>query len=259
MAIDWGTRALTIALVVCGCVRDNPETHEGGASSGASSSAAATSVGTGTTHGTTTGGAQPDATEATLSTTTASETGTDPEGEGSAEASSTTSGATGDACFNRILDGGEVDVDCGGSCPACPTGSVCNEPPDCESKACETGTCLGPALGCDLDQVQGPPGGVGWADSYSVDGRCYCASSFDHNIGELVVDTPAGPRTVLQICEALGAGPGIGGNPMYNDIQCGHGPANDAGDEDWCPGRVDQGTDGCCTAGPTWDLSIFER
>jgi hypothetical protein len=100
---------------------------------------------------------------------------------------------------------------------------------------------------------------MSWADSYSVDGRCYCASSFDHNIADIMVDTPAGPRTVFEVCEAIGPGPGIEGNPVYNDIQCGNGPANDAGDEDWCPGRVDEGEVGCCTAGPTWDLSVFER
>lgn len=150
-------------------------------------------------------------------------------------------------------------MDCGGSCGPCPTGSACTEPSECETEICETGTCLGPAEGCSLDDVQGQPGGLGWADSYSVDGRCYCASSFDHNIGGIMVDTPAGPRTVLEVCEAIGPGPGLGDNPIYNDIQCGNGPANDAGDEDWCPGRVDEGQDGCCTAGPLWDLSVFER
>lgn len=107
---------------------------------------------------------------------------------------------------------------------------------------------------CDLDDVQRDPGS-NWSDSYSVDGRCYCDTTYDHGIGDVVVDTPVGPRTVREVCEAIGPGPGAEGNPVYNDVQCGNGPPNDAGDEDWCPGRVDQGRDGCCTLGPLWDLS----
>ncbi|MEN0063230.1 MAG: hypothetical protein AAGA48_13835 [Myxococcota bacterium] len=110
---------------------------------------------------------------------------------------------------------------------------------------------------CDLDDVERAPG-PGWSDSYSVDGRCYCDTTYDHDIGDVMVDTPVGPRTVRQICEAIGPGPGADGNPVYNDVQCGNGPPNNAGDEDWCPGRVDQGKDGCCTTGPTWDLSLVQ-
>jgi len=47
------------------------------------------------------------------------------------------------------------------------------------------------------------------------------------------------------------SGPGIEfADAIYNDINCGNGPANNAGDEDWCPGRVDLGADGCVVAGP---------
>ena len=149
-------------------------------------------------------------------------------------------------------------MDCGGRCEPCADDATCAQPEDCASGTCESGSCLGPARGCDLEAVQGQPGGQSWADSYSVDGRCYCATTFDHNIGGVMVDTPAGPRTVMEVCAAIGPGPGMAGHPIYNDVQCGNGPANDAGDEDWCPGRVDQGASGCCTAGPTWDLSVFE-
>lgn len=104
--------------------------------------------------------------------------------------------------------------------------------------------------------------GRSWADSYSVDGRCYCkfgAHSFDHGIGDVIVQTPAGRRTVRQVCEAIRARHGEGspnGRKYYNDVQCGHGPANNAGDEDRdaCPGRVDMGSAGCRLIGPPWDL-----
>ncbi len=96
-----------------------------------------------------------------------------------------------------------------------------------------------------------------WADSYSANGKCYIDSTFDHGAGDLVVQTPIGPRTVRQVAGILGPGPGSHGNPRYNDVQCGHGPANDAGDEDpdVCPGRVDRGSAGCFTKGPRWDFS----
>ncbi|MEM6730547.1 MAG: hypothetical protein AAF658_03275 [Myxococcota bacterium] len=131
-------------------------------------------------------------------------------------------------------------------------GAACTDAADCESGVCESGTCLGALEGCDLDDVERAPGGVGWADSYSVDGRCYCDTTFDHNIGPIVVDTPNGPMTVSEVCAAIGPGPGSDGHPIFNDVQCGHGPPNDAGDEDWCPGRVDEGEGGCCTAGARW-------
>lgn len=98
------------------------------------------------------------------------------------------------------------------------------------------------------------PGGEAWKDSYSVDGQCYCDSTFDHEIGQIIVETPAGPKTVLEVCEAIGPGPGADGNPIYNDVQCGNGPPNDQPDEVLCPGRVDMGEAGCSEIGPRWNL-----
>ena len=94
-----------------------------------------------------------------------------------------------------------------------------------------------------------------WADSYSIGDRCYIWSSFDHN-ADVQVDTPYGKMYVSQVHDILG-GPGIDkAEAIYNDVQCGHGPANNNGDEDWgqCPGRVDLGGDGCGTLGPQWNF-----
>lgn len=97
-----------------------------------------------------------------------------------------------------------------------------------------------------------------WQDSYAVDGKCYCNSSnYDHGLSSKDADTPIGRRNVVDICEdiksVLGSGPTSGRIP-YNDIQCGNGPANDADDETYCPGRVDIGEAGCFQIGPKWDL-----
>ncbi len=88
--------------------------------------------------------------------------------------------------------------------------------------------------------------GLSWADSYSHQNSCYIASSFDHGAGELKI----GGVSVQAILE-MQSGPGIEhADAIYNDINCGNGPANSAGDENWCPGRVDLGVDGCVIAGP---------
>jgi len=61
--------------------------------------------------------------------------------------------------------------------------------------------------------------------------------------------------------QTIGAGPGIDkADAIYNDVQCGNGPANDVGDEivGECPGRVDMGGAGCGTIGYGWfDYLVF--
>jgi hypothetical protein len=124
-------------------------------------------------------------------------------------------------------------------------------------------TLVEPALGqvvhSDVVKVINVPGGVtpgsNWADSYSVGKRCYCESTFDHDIGPIKVNTPLGVMTVRDVCDLLGSGPGSSGRPKYNDIQCGNGPANNLGDEDACPGRIDIGVVGCGQIGPMWNFS----
>lgn len=93
-------------------------------------------------------------------------------------------------------------------------------------------------------------------DSYSYNGRCYCASKFHDGIGTYVVHTALGYMSVLEACDWIGEGPGPDGNPQYNDIQCGNGPPNTAVHEHFCPGRIDLGTEaGCVQIGPKWDFS----
>jgi hypothetical protein len=105
----------------------------------------------------------------------------------------------------------------------------------------------------------------GWRDSYSVDGVCYCDSSnYDHGIGTKTVLAPDGfRRSVKQVCTDIESrfGKGSRDNRIpYNTIACGHGPANDAPDEDLvngCPGRVDIGNAGCFETGPEWPLAAL--
>jgi hypothetical protein len=53
--------------------------------------------------------------------------------------------STASSCFDRVKNGNETDVDCGGSCGACAGGFSCAIATDCESNACETGRCALPS------------------------------------------------------------------------------------------------------------------
>lgn len=105
------------------------------------------------------------------------------------------------------------------------------------------------------------PGGKGWADSFKANGLCWCDSTFDHDLDDAskVSFTINGvKRNIKDICDELKNHPLVrdykSGDPIYNDIQCGNGPANTAIDETQCPGRVDLGRDGCSELGPKWDI-----
>ena len=82
-----------------------------------------------------------------------------------------------------------------------------------------------------------------WADSYSVNGVCYCASNYK-GIGGFAVPVGNGFAQVQTVCRAIGPGPGINtpGAILYNTIQCGNWPAKNKSSrerEHECPGRVD--------------------
>jgi hypothetical protein len=49
-----------------------------------------------------------------------------------------------DSCHDRVLDGDETDVDCGGSCRACGFDAVCVVASDCQTGVCDAGTCAAP-------------------------------------------------------------------------------------------------------------------
>jgi hypothetical protein len=53
-----------------------------------------------------------------------------------------------DPCANGVKDPGEVDIDCGGSCPLCGPTKKCNGPSDCITASCTSGVCT---------LVSGPP------------------------------------------------------------------------------------------------------
>ncbi|HEY2747950.1 MAG TPA: hypothetical protein VGL86_25180, partial [Polyangia bacterium] len=50
-----------------------------------------------------------------------------------------------DSCQDRVLDGDETDVDCGGSCLPCPGAARCTVATDCQSQQCASGACAPPS------------------------------------------------------------------------------------------------------------------
>ena len=50
-----------------------------------------------------------------------------------------------DRCFDRVLDGDESGVDCGGSCADCPAAALCRTGADCQSGGCDGGQCRAPS------------------------------------------------------------------------------------------------------------------
>jgi hypothetical protein len=52
-----------------------------------------------------------------------------------------------DTCRDRVRGGDETDVDCGGSCQPCATAKQCGLAEDCQSAACDAGSCRAPT--CD--------------------------------------------------------------------------------------------------------------
>ncbi|HEX5063123.1 MAG TPA: hypothetical protein VFV99_27295 [Kofleriaceae bacterium] len=48
-------------------------------------------------------------------------------------------------CRDRWQDGGETDIDCGGPCQPCAAAKHCNLPTDCQSNACDSGSCRAPS------------------------------------------------------------------------------------------------------------------
>ena len=72
----------------------------------------------------------------------------------SADAIADTSDADANLCIDKLQDGDETDVDCGGSCPKCGAGKKCKTGADCSSTNCDAGRCAT----CPVGMVRAPIG-----------------------------------------------------------------------------------------------------
>jgi len=117
------------------------------------------------------------------------------------------------------------------------------------------------AVYINRSEIPQPGAPTVWSDSYSVNGQCYCDSTFDHGLSSITVNTPDGRKSVPEVCDDITARFGAGNfnnRVYYNTVQCGHGPANNAADELTCPGipRAAGNYTGhrCQQTGATWNL-----
>ena len=152
-----------------------------------------------------------------------------------------------DLCQDRVLDGDETGVDCGGSCLACPGGARCTSAADCQSRQCDAGLCAAPScsdgvldggeLGVDCGYGCGPcPLGSICRDDGDCGDGAYCAGAFLSN----------------GTCTALLCTDGVRDNDEAN-IDCGgHCPGCPHGAR--CTNNSDCASNRCetlCGVGPT--------
>ncbi len=135
------------------CATD-PDVAETEATSGASASATASSATSNLTDSTSTG-------------STSAGTTTPPSGGATTSGSSSQTGDSGisttedgPACDDRMLNGGESDLDCGGPCPGCSVGQMCSSSLDCLSGLCAAGVCAEKDVGCNDGILNGGEQGV---------------------------------------------------------------------------------------------------
>jgi hypothetical protein len=60
-----------------------------------------------------------------------------------------------DSCQDGKKNGSESDVDCGGTCPRCQGGQICNSRDDCHTARCVANTCqscVNPATDCGFEK-----------------------------------------------------------------------------------------------------------
>ncbi len=201
----FGASLAASTLLACGktCVDDGLHNNQdgaacmlmttGGSSTGSTDATATTGKDLTTTHDPSSESSD----SAITSTTTTDTTTVAPSTTDSTASDTGSDGTTGpvDPCTNNVMDNGESDVDCGGSCGPCPLGDMCNGDPDCADlchptlKFCTLTTCFDgvfdPAtewyLDCGADC--GPACKLGYPCQYDDDcaaGMCFtgkCANT----------------------------------------------------------------------------------
>jgi hypothetical protein len=92
-----------------------------------------------------------------------------------------------DRCHDRVRDGNESDVDCGGPCAPCPGGATCAVDADCATGACRANACTAPT--CNDGVLNGLETDVdcGWNCAPCATGH-HCAVDADCATGDVCVD-----------------------------------------------------------------------
>jgi len=109
------------------------------------------------------------------------------------------------SCFDRVQDGDEGGVDCGGSCALrCPAGTACTRDDDCDALACDNGSCR--AATCTDGIADGREGdvdcGVGCPSKCARGAVCFsssdCASAHCSSCSGPYIETCTGAGVCQQ-------------------------------------------------------------
>jgi len=84
-------------------------------------------------------------------------------------------------CTDRIQNGTESDVDCGGTCPGCLTGNACRNNTDCRSGTCTTGACTTPTCSTCFDTARNGTETDVNCGGPDCDARCVVGSACTQN------------------------------------------------------------------------------
>jgi hypothetical protein len=140
------------------------------------------------------------------------------------------------SCTDGMKNGNETDVDCGGTCPACPAGKSCSAGRDCQSMVCNGGRCQPPSCS---DGVRN-----GTETDVDCGGTCPTCPS-----GRMCSRGSDCQSRVCTggMCQAPSCTDGIR-NGTETDVDCGGGSCPKCGMGSMCNGNGDCGS-GFCNGG----------
>jgi hypothetical protein len=159
-------------------------------------------------------------------------------------------------CSNKVLDPGETDVDCGGSCPACGDGLKCTLAQDCQSKVCNAqATCDAPSCS---DAVQNGNetdvncGGVTCTQRCLTGASCLSDSDCQSKVCDAKTNTCALPTCFDTVQNGTETGPDCGG--VCAQVS----PAKTCVAGATCSVDDDCSSNNCCTASTCKNLNVCE-
>lgn len=116
----------------------------------------------------------------------------------------------GPTCTDRLTNGSETDVDCGGDCPRCALDRTCTSRNDCVTALCKNNTCQ-PCSGIPV------PGGPPTTNcGQDVNGTCFCKATGPGATGTSVCYTGVPTGNPVFSCASCAPGTNCisaGGNP----------------------------------------------
>jgi hypothetical protein len=138
-------------------------------------------------------------------------------------------------CTDKVKNGDETDVDCGGACAACADGKVCSVPADCTSKNCQGQKCAAPA--CDDGILNGNETDVDCGGSCKPCGPTLKCGVDADCVGK---QCDANAKTCTPNCAD-----GVKNN-AETDADCGGGTCGKCADTKLCSQATDCSSNGCC-------------